>query len=320
MKFILSIFSLLFLSETINAQNSDFTEWYLKSKDSLDIYVKEVGTGQDTVIVLHGGFGANHLYMLDAIAGLENQFHFVLYDQRGSVFSPAPLEKLTFERNVDDLYSLITELRIQNANIVCHSMGTLVGMEFLKQHPEKVKRLTLIGALPTQSDSIASIFDERYEKQLDYLQNRLEVKKLLEPYEALNGTKSTQVGYYNYSSQLTDKEQTELWRIQFASVNIYRMQNWRHIQGGRTYYKQSASVMANTVNWNYDYRKLLNEIEKTTVIMGDHDFIDFNGEKHIRQLQDYPNVHVEVVEKAGHNIWTDNPADFRNMLHKALVK
>ena len=57
-------------------QSKDYMEWYLSTPDSLDtynqdIYVRELGTGKDTVIVIHGGFGANHDYMLDAIQGLE---------------------------------------------------------------------------------------------------------------------------------------------------------------------------------------------------------------------------------------------------------
>ena len=45
----------------------------------------EFGTGKDTVLVLHGGFGAEHSYMLTALRPLEKQYHFVLYDQRGSL-------------------------------------------------------------------------------------------------------------------------------------------------------------------------------------------------------------------------------------------
>lgn len=234
------------------AQDKSYQEWYLKTNDSLDIYVREIGTGKDTVIVVHGGFGANHDYILDAIEGLEAEYHFVLYDQRGSTLSPAPVEKLTFPKNVQDLHLLISELKLKKAKIICHSMGTLVGMEFLKLHPEKVSNLILIGALPAKADTIdgSSIFSKRYENQVDFLMNRKEVKDLKAHYESRNGSDSSQVGYYNYKSYLTDKEQTELWRIEFASVNIYRMENWRLMKGGRAYYKKDAAIQLYTMrNW-----------------------------------------------------------------------
>jgi len=60
-------------------------EWYLRSFDNVRLYMYEFGTGKDTVLVLHGGFGAEHSYMLTALRPLEKQYHFVLYDQRGSL-------------------------------------------------------------------------------------------------------------------------------------------------------------------------------------------------------------------------------------------
>ena len=304
------------------AQDKRYEEWYLKTKDSLDIYVREIGTGKDTVIVVHGGFGANHDYMLDAIKGLETQYHFVLYDQRGSTLSPAPIEKLTFPKNVEDLYLLISELKLKKAKIICHSMGTLVGMEFLKLHPEKVSSLILVGALPAKADTIdgSSIFSKRHEIQVDSLMNRKEVKDLKVYYESRNGSDSFQVGYYNYKPHLTDKEQTELWRIEFASVNIYRMENWRLMKGGRAYYKIDAAMMAESVNWVYDYRQALNNNGKVTIIMGDHDFLDFNAENHKKLLANFHKVKVVTIKDAGHNIWTDDPKTFKIELIKALTK
>lgn len=128
-----------FFAALFSAQQNKYEEWYFNTKDSLRIYVKEsLSTSKDTVILLHGVFGANHDYMLDATKGLEGQFHFVFYDQRGSLMSQpsAPEKYLTFDKNVGDIETLMTALNIKKAKFLCHSMGTLVGMEFLKQHPE----------------------------------------------------------------------------------------------------------------------------------------------------------------------------------------
>lgn len=164
------ILLMTFTSQTFS-QSKDYFEWYLSTPDSLDpynqdIYVRELGSGKDTVIVIHGGFGANHDYMLDAIKGLENKYYFVLYDQRGSLLSPAPKEKLTFQKNVDDLDLLIKQLGCAKVKIMAHSMGTLVAMEYLKQHPENVSNLVLIGAIFSKSDSIESVFSKRSEEQV----------------------------------------------------------------------------------------------------------------------------------------------------------
>lgn len=77
-----SICFLIAVQSTI-AQDKRYEEWYLKTKDTISIFVKEIkSASKDTVIVVHGGFGANHDYMLDAIKGLESKFYFILYDQQ----------------------------------------------------------------------------------------------------------------------------------------------------------------------------------------------------------------------------------------------
>lgn len=296
-------------------QSKDYSEWYLRTPDSLDvynqdIYVREQGTGKDTVIVVHGGFGANHDYMLDAIQGLEEKYHFVLYDQRGSLLSPAPKEKLTFQKNVGDLDLLIRQLGTKKVKIMAHSMGTLVAMEYLSQHPEKVSNLVLIGAILPKADSMTGVFSKRMNEQLKFLGSRPEVKALpiYKRYKELKG---------KFTS---DRERSDFNRMSFAISNIYKIDRYKLVRGGFHYYKEDASVMSETVNWKYDYRKFLNDNAKTTVIFGDHDFLDFNGEVYRELIRNYKNINFRLIKSAGHNIWVDQPEIFKKELESALKR
>src|SRR5687768_9685396 len=78
-------------------------EWYLPTGDGCRLFVQEYGTGRDTVIVVHGGFGAEHSYLLDAFRGLEERFHFVFYDQRGSLRSPCPDSLISVAAHIRDV-------------------------------------------------------------------------------------------------------------------------------------------------------------------------------------------------------------------------
>lgn len=303
------------LTHQVLSQSKNYTEWYLSTPDSLDIYnqdiyVRELGSGRDTVIVIHGGFGANHDYMLDAINGLEKKYHFVLYDQRGSLLSPAPKEKLTFQKNVGDLDLLIKQLGSKKVKIMAHSMGTLIAMEYLQQHPDKVSNLILIGAILSKSDSMESIFSKRYEDQIAYLTSRQEVKDLpiYKMYKELN------------RKMPTDQLRTELNRMFFAASNIYKIDRYKLMRGGFHYFKEDASVMVETVNWKYDYREVLNNKSKTTILFGDFDFLDFNAEAYSRQIKEYPNIQLRLIKQAGHNIWIDEPELFRKDLDRALKR
>lgn len=315
-KYVFFIF-IFFQTILLNAQDKNYTEWYLQRED-LDIFVKELGTGSDTVIVIHGGFGASHGYMIDAIKGLENKFHFVFYDQRGSLLSPTKKENLTFQKNVADLYALVKALKLKKVKLFCHSMGTLVGMEFTEQHPKLVTHLVLAGAILPKSDSIQSVFSERQKNQVEFLLNRKEVIELRKPYKekGVDGLKSIQD---IEKSQLSHKDLTEYWRIRFAAVNIYDVKKYNLLKGGRAYYKQDASVMVKTVNWDYDYRDVMNNT-KTTIINGEYDFLDFHGKMLQSLLKGYKNIEVKIIPKAGHNSWIDNPSLFKIYLKNALTR
>lgn len=306
---------LLFFLYNLSAQDKNYSEWYLQRED-VDIFVKELGTGKDTVIVVHGGFGANHDYMLDAIKGLEERFHFILYDQRGSLLSPTKKENLTFQKNVDDLFDLIKALKIRKAKILCHSMGTLVGMEFVKQHPELVSNLVLTGAIIPKSDSLKSVFSERYNKQVSFLLNRQEVAEQIKPFKD-KGVDSLKSISDIEKSKFSHKDLTEYWRISYAAVNIYDINKYNLLKGGRAYYNQDASAMVETVNWDYDYRGAMNST-KTTIINGAYDFLDFNGDNLRTLLNGFPNIRLAIIPNAGHNSWVDNPKLFRHYLLKAL--
>ncbi len=306
------------------AQDKNYSEWYLV-RPGVEIYVREVGRGKDTVVVVHGGFGANHDYMLDAIRGMENDFRFVLYDQRGSLMSPAAKEDLTFDHSVEDLHALVKELRVGKVKLFAHSMGTLIAMEFIKRYPKMVDNVVLVGAVISKSENSKSLHSERVLEQIKMLQDRKEVQGLLQKYRdkgdgrVVDNAKGQRMSVEDLErSRLSHKELTEAWRIHFAAVNIYDMGKRQLLKGGKSFYKGIAGVKAQTVDWNYDYRKALQENGRTTLIQGGRDFLDFDAKVHKELLSEYPAVNIEVIKNAGHNVWVDKPKDFYRQLRRAL--
>ncbi len=95
-----------------------YEEWYLLTNDrAARLYVLEFGKG-DTIVVLHGGFGAEHSYLLGAVKFLADQFHIVMYDQRGSLRSPCPDSVISVQKHIDDLELLRKELNLQRMTIL----------------------------------------------------------------------------------------------------------------------------------------------------------------------------------------------------------
>jgi hypothetical protein len=87
-------------------------QWYFWTDDGVRHYAYEFGTAAgpgDTVIVLHGGWGAEHAYLIDALVPLADRHRLVLYDPRGSLRSPAPDSTVRLERLVADLTRAIQQ-------------------------------------------------------------------------------------------------------------------------------------------------------------------------------------------------------------------
>src|SRR5258706_10881743 len=78
------------INKDINYNNHEYwDEWRLKTDDGTSLFVRELGSG-DTVTILHGGWGAEHSYLIEAFAPFADKYHFIFYDQRGSLRSKCP--------------------------------------------------------------------------------------------------------------------------------------------------------------------------------------------------------------------------------------
>jgi proline-specific peptidase len=299
-------------SPTMNAE-----EWYLPTEDkAAQLYVYEIGQGEP-VVVLHGGFGAEHSYLLDAVKGLEKKYHFIFYDQRGSLRSPCKTDQITFDKHVEDLETLRKSLGLDKITLFSHSMGTMLAVGYLRKYPEHVKNIVMAGALVMKS---GKYMDDAYKASVlnmndagERMGKRPEVTAELE-----------KIGYKN--PNLTAKQRTYVWRIRFAGAAIYHIDRWREMKGGMVFYNEEAGTKASSslfkqLTNDYDFSP---DIEKhpfpITVISGDHDYADFNNAFFKRYSTEVKNLRLFIIKDAGHNAWIDNPKAFRKALDEGLGK
>jgi len=82
----------------------------------------------DPLLVLHGGPGANHDYLLPQMLDLADEHQLVFYDQRGGGRSPGDRTPVTWRTHVEDLDHVIDELGAAPLAIVGYSWGGLLAM------------------------------------------------------------------------------------------------------------------------------------------------------------------------------------------------
>lgn len=282
-------------------------EWYLPVGDGCKLFVQEFGRGPETIVMLHGGWGAEHSYLLDPMKGFDEHYHLVFYDQRGSLLSPCPVDKVSVQAHIDDLEKLRIALGLDHLNLVAHSMGTFLAMDYLQQHPGHVKGLVLVGSLPPVSKGDAMSAGQN---SAAALMNRPEVKTELA---------RLQLDPHN-GQPWTPQKDSLAWHISFASVNLYHLDRWRQLRGGGAYYNEKAGpVAAKTMPQDWDFTTAIAARTcPTWVIDGDHDYVDASGKSFHEATAALPRVHIVALKDAEHVSWIDNPEDFSKSLSEAL--
>lgn len=121
---------------------------------------------------------------------------------------------------------------------------------------------------------------------------------------------------------LSDREETARWRIGFAAGNIYHVERWRQMKGGRAFYN---GTIAELINQNSpdslqaDQFQMLGTTDvPVRVIIGDHDLVDFGLVSWPAVADTLENVEITALENAGHNAWIDRPGMFHDALRRAL--
>jgi proline iminopeptidase len=163
------------------------------------------------MLLLHGGPGAHHDYLLPQMLRLESASgaatrDLIFYDQRGggrSRSETAEREGVTWETHVADLRRVITELNIAPLTIVGYSWGGLLALLYAVE----TARETIAGrAVPVPSKLIlidpapvARRFRDQFEREFNRRQSSPEVQGLRDELAA-SGLRERDLAAYRHRS------------------------------------------------------------------------------------------------------------------------
>ena len=114
----------------------------------MELYECRSGTGPE-VVVLHGGPGAHHDYLLPGFDLLARRRTLIYYDQRGGGRSPVGRDvPVGWRDQVDDLEALRDVWGMERLDLCGYSWGALLAMLFAIRYPARVASLALLSPAP----------------------------------------------------------------------------------------------------------------------------------------------------------------------------
>lgn len=118
----------------------------------MQLFTRRVGSGP-LVVVLHGGPGASHDYLLPQYDLLATRRSLLYYDQRGGGQSPVPRDTpVGWREHVADLDALRDQLELDRLTLCGYSWGGLLAVLYFLEHPERVARLALVSPASITAD------------------------------------------------------------------------------------------------------------------------------------------------------------------------
>lgn len=257
-----------------------------------------LGTGADTLIVVHGGPGLTMDYLAADFEPLAARHALILYDQRGTGRSSLVSDSaaLDAQRFVDDLEALRRHFRLDRLAILGHSWGAAVAGLYAMRYPQHTGRLLIVGGIPLRRAGIVSTF-----QQLDASRDsatRREMAKWREARLANPGDVAACRAYYVlwFRPFFRDSTASSRTRGDFCAGTPESRRN--KILGVDRY------TVASLGDW--DWRPALREVRAPTLVLhGSHDVIPLEYAR--EWAGTLPEGRLLVLDGLGHFPWAEDP-------------
>ena len=137
----------LLASWTVASADPDVKQANLPTGVKLN-YVDTGPRDAPAIIFLHGATDSSHSWSA-VTPFLSDAYHALALDQRGHGDSDKPAYGYSIAHYADDVIAFMDRLRIQQAVLVGHSMGSFIAHQVASVYPNRVSKLVLIGSAKT---------------------------------------------------------------------------------------------------------------------------------------------------------------------------
>jgi pimeloyl-ACP methyl ester carboxylesterase len=259
-------------------------------------------TGEGPTLVCHGGGpGFSGLYLSD-LGGLDRDLELVLLDPRGTGASDRPVDPRAYAiaDYSADLEKLREHLGLERMNLLGHSHGGLVVMDYAAKYPDRVERLILASTLPRWATEQEAAMEAAVEARTD------------EPWyaDAKAALEAEQAGRFESDEELLDLTLREFpfYFARFGDDERAYLERLRV----ETPNADALLLFNREIFSTFDLRPELAKITaRTLVITGEEDFI--TGPLSATEIAaGIPDAETVILPGVGHFIFVEGPDAFRD--------
>ena len=288
-------------SEAQGSAGLGVQEGHVAAGPDVNLFYRLVGTGSDTLVVVHGGPGFNMDYFFDDLQPLTDRLTLIFYDQRGTGQSSLVVDSAQLAASwfAEDLEAVRSHFGLGRLNILGHSWGAGVAALYAMRYPTNVSRLLIVGGIPLRGELLTEGFS-----QLQMSRDSSEIQEMEELYAArLTNPEDAEVcrAYYG------------LWFRPFFGVSgaADRSRGDFCSGSGESRRNKMQSVdrftMASLGDW--DWRDSLRDLDAPTlVIHGTSDPIPVAGAW--EWVNTLPNARLLLLDDIGHFPYLEAPDQF----------
>jgi pimeloyl-ACP methyl ester carboxylesterase len=140
--------------------------------DDAKIFSTAFGSPAAPCILGIGGWIGSWELWTDPFSMLSGEWHTIAYDHRGSGVTQAPIESISFERLVDDVFAVLDAYGVKRCVLAAESAGALTAFGAALKHPERISGLVIVDGyyyndIPEDDDPFLMGLISNYAATLD---------------------------------------------------------------------------------------------------------------------------------------------------------
>lgn len=269
-----------------------------------ELYYRTIGVGEP-VVVVHGGPGMEHSYLLPWLEPLGQTYRLILYDQRALGRSTGELDptSISMDRFIADLDAVRELAGVERMNLLAHSWGGLLATMYALEHPERVRALILVSPVEP---------GQRYARET---QERQQARRSPDDDAAIDSLAGSE-GFARGDRETLSRLFHHVFRGTFADpgrADSLRLDFTRRTaRQGRDVAALLMGPLANLDLWD----ALAGLTVPVLIVHGDRDPIPVAMAQEMADR--LPDARLEVLTDAGHFPFIESPGPLFGAIHRFL--